>query len=181
MNLESKEIIKKVLKSLKELLSSSNISSFELKKLSNQTMENISLFHDQDSISLSVLVYSLYKIFSKNDTISGTSLCKLVDKSLSVIDDEPQFRTSIRKLFDQIKKYDKNLDVNILHLIKHAQIKKGLKVVEHGVSIGQASEIMGVSKWEIMEYLGTTKIIDRDANTRIDAKTRINFTRGLFK
>ena len=37
------------------------------------------------------------------------------------------------------------------------------------------------TKWDIMGYLGSTNIVDRDAEVKIDYKTRLNFARGLFK
>ncbi len=176
-----KQNIIDVLNSLKQILNSPNIISADLKKLSNQLMEDVSLFHDQDSISIVVLVYSLYKIFNKDRDLDKTNLIKLLKKAIISINIDIQFRTNIRKLFDQIKKYDDHLSTNIIDIIHNAHIKKGLKVYEHGLSIGLASEIIGVSRWKLMEYIGNSNLVSEDEKYRIDNKTRLNFTRGLFK
>jgi tRNA U34 5-carboxymethylaminomethyl modifying enzyme MnmG/GidA len=181
MNPDSKKNIFDVLQKLHDMLSSNKIIVSELKALSNKLMEDVTLFCDKDSISVSVLVYALYKIFSKDSKLEKASLKKLVKTSLSSIDNEAKFRTSIRKLFDNIKKYDKNLDYTILQTIRHAQIKKGLKVYEHGLSIGQASEIMGVSKWDMIEYLGDSYIVDDAPGHKVDFRERLDFARGLFQ
>ncbi|MFT4343674.1 MAG: hypothetical protein ACMXYE_02915 [Candidatus Woesearchaeota archaeon] len=178
---ESNIIVKKILTQLYKMLSRKYVITADLKRLSNQLMEDVSLFHHRDAISVSVLVYSLYKIFSRDANLDRTELVRLVKKSLDVLHKKTQFRTSLRSLFDHIKKYDKNLEINIVNLIKHAQIKRGLKVYEHGLSIGQASEIIGVSKWEIMEYLGPRSIVDEDSAARIDVRSRLEFARGLFE
>jgi hypothetical protein len=177
----SKENIRIILNSVREMLESDRIISSELRKLSNEILEDVSLFQDQETISVTVLVYSLYKVFNKRRDLEKESLLKLLNKSISCIDNNQQFRTALRHIFDQIKKYDKNIDMNILQILKHSQVKRGLKVYEHGLSIGQAAEIIGVSKWQIMDYLGSSNIIDKDANSRIECRERLAFARGLFK
>ena len=181
MSNQTKSLLKTVLVDLHRMLSRKYIITADLKRLSNRLMEDVSLFHHRDAISVSVLVYSLYKIFSRDAHLDRTKLAQFVKVSITNLDDEVAFRSSIRKTFDHIKKYDKNLDINIVHLIRHAQIKRGLKVYEHGLSIGQASEIIGVSKWEIMDYLGPRSIVDEDAGSRIDVRTRLEYARELFK
>lgn len=181
MEHEVKKSILAVLKSLKRMLESDKIISYELKKLSNALMEDVSLFQDQDSISIAVLVYSLYKVFTKNPGLEKTALLKLLKKAINAIEVEAQFRTNIRLIFNQIKKYDKNIDTNIIEILRHAHIKKGLKVYEHGLSIGQAAEIIGISKWDLMDYLGNSHIVEKDVSSRIDNRTRLSFARGLFK
>ena len=181
MDTEIKQKVISVLTSLKEILSSDQIIPTKLKQLSDELVDGASLCHDQDCISISVLAYSLYKIFLKNLNIEKTSLLEYVKIVLDSVDNDIHFRSNVRKLFDHLKKYDKNIDINILQIIKHVQVKSGLKMYDHGLSIGQAAEIMGVSKWNIMEYLGASSIVDQDSSYRIDCKTRLNFTKGLFK
>jgi len=181
MNDEVRKNILYVLESLKSMLLKNEIVISDLKMLSNSVMEDVSLFHDRDSILIGVLVYSLYKIFSRNSGFDKRPLKSLIQSSIKKIDSEVEFHRSIRSIFDQINKYDKNVDQDILSIVEHAQIKKGLKVYEHGISIGQAAEIIGVSKWSIMEYLGRSDVIDKDPNMRVDQKTRLLFARSLFR
>lgn len=178
---EIREDIIETVQALKELLTYGDAITGDLRDLSNDLMEDVSIYRNKDTITISVMLYSLYKIFSKNNSIERKPLLKLIDNIIKNQDNDVQFRASIRKLFDQIKKYDNNIDSNILHIIKQAYINKGLSLYEHGLSIGNAAEIMGISKWEIMEYLSEIKIIDTDENARIDCRERLNYARGLFQ
>lgn len=170
-----------VLKSLKKILHSSHIASADLKKLSNSLMEDVSLFRDKDSLSLEIFVYSLYKIINKDTSVINSSLIKHIDLLIKSVYSESIFRQQLRRAFEHLKAYDKNIDVNILQIIRHAEVKKGLKIYEHGLSISEASEILGVSRWELMEYLGTAGIIDKDIPNLSNYKHRLNFARGLFQ
>lgn len=178
---EIKDGLIEVLNELKEILLHDNTIAADLRKLSNELIENVTIFKDKDSITISVMLYSLYKIFSKNSTIDKKILIKLVDTALKNEENPVNFRQSIRKLFDQIKKYDNHIDSNIMHIVNQAYINKGLSLYEHGLSIGHASEMMGISKWEIMGYLSGVQVVDTDENARIDCRDRLTFTRGLFK
>jgi len=51
---------------------------------------------------------------------------------------------------------------------------------EHGLSIGKTAELLGINKWELMEYAGRTGISDVQENITISMKDRIKFVRGLF-
>ena len=51
---------------------------------------------------------------------------------------------------------------------------------EHGISMGQVAESLGVSLWDIMDYVGKTRIIDK-FEYRTDMKSKLEFTRGLFR
>lgn len=180
----TEEISEKIiitLENLKTLLLNDYSISSELRKLSNNLMEHVSISKDKDSISISVLIYSLYKIFSKNSNLDKKPLILLINNAIKNKNNHIQFRTSITKLFEQIKKYDKNIDSNILHIIKQSYLNKGISLYEHGFSIGNAAEIMGISKWEIMEHIGGISIIDTDENAKIDCRDRLNYARGLFK
>jgi len=178
MDPETKANLIKTLQELRIILLPTHVHSFELKRLSNQLMEDVALFHHRETISVSVLVYSLYKIFQKNPTIGTSLLIPLIDKAIAA-ENVTLFRTSIKNLFDAVKKYDKDIDVNVKQLIKHAEVKRGMKAYAHGLSIGHAADIIGVSKWEIMEYLGTSNYED-DVHFRIDARSRLEFVRSLF-
>jgi len=95
------------------------------------------------------------------------------------IGDVEKYRHSIKKVFDYIIKFDKKLRLYALNVINQAQIKRGSKLFEHGLSIGRIAELLGLSRWELMRYIGRTNIVDGfREKTRI--KDKINFTRKLF-
>ena len=54
------------------------------------------------------------------------------------------FRKSIKNIFDFIRTMDQKLKLYIHEVINQAQIKKGCKLCEHGISIARAAEVLGI-------------------------------------
>ena len=63
MQKEVKKDILNALKKIQPLLKSNDIA--RLKSLSNSTIHNAGIFQDPDSISISVIIFSLAKIFNR--------------------------------------------------------------------------------------------------------------------
>ena len=182
------ELIKKdiiaVLSDLAEILKAKEEGDIiQIKELSNHVMHNASVFQDEDSISIAVLIYSLSKIIEKKqkdiDYGKLLNMLNLCIANLKINDDE-SFRKSVKNIFNFIRTMDQKLRLYIHEVINQAQIKKGCKLCEHGVSVARASEVLGISRWELMHYLGKTTVIDQ-FNDSISASKRLNFTRGLFE
>ena len=154
----------------------------ELKELSNHTVHNASIFQDEDSISIAILIYSLSKIierkFGELDFKLILNLSTLAFDYLKK-DDIDEYRKTIKKLFDLISKIDSKLKLYIEEVIRQAQIKKGSQLYKHGISLARAAEILGISQWELMNYIGHTKIMDIEV--KVDIKSRLEFARELFK
>jgi len=64
--------------------------------------------------------------------------------------------------------------------LEHAKIKKGERIYEHGFSVGTAADLLGITKWELMGYLGETKLSDIDPSTKISIKQRMTTVRRIF-
>ena len=94
-------------------------------------------------------------------------------------DNDDGFRKSVGNLFNFIRTVDKSLRLYINEVINQAQIKKGCKLCEHGISVARASEVLGISRWELMHYLGKTTVVDQ-FNDSISISSRLKFARGLF-
>src|SRR3989338_3046342 len=74
----------------------------ELKDLSNQTIHNASVFQDECSVSIAIVVYALYKIIERHqDGLSHEKFLKILEKARrSVINNEDHnFRISVSELF----------------------------------------------------------------------------------
>ena len=80
----------------------------------------------------------------------------------------------------EIEFHDEKLQLYLQEVINKAQIKKGCTMCEVGVSTAQASQVMGVSQWDIMGYLGKTSITDQHAASH-NVKIRLQFARRLFQ
>lgn len=172
------EIIEKVIEILK---TREEKDILELKDLSDHTMHNASVFQDDCSVSLAVLVYALSKIMGRYSNESyDEQVLKLfmLGKQHLQNDDEISFNEDIKKLFSIISKVDSKIDLYVQEVISQAQIKKGSKLCEHGVSCAKSAEVLGISQWDLMDYLGKTKIIEYAPG--IDVKSRLKFARRIF-
>ena len=154
----------------------------ELKDLSNQTIHNASVFQDETSVSIVVLVYALSKIIErKQNELDYTYILKFLETARNHLqnNEEYNFSVIIKKLFSEISNIDDKLKLYIQEVINQAQIKKGSQLYKHGLSYAKAAEILGISQWELMGYIGKTKL-NEDIPNIVDVRTRLKFARGLF-
>ena len=181
------DIIKKdimaVLSGLIEILKiKENGDIAQIKELSNHVIHNASIFQDEDSISVAILIYSLSKIIErKQKDLDYNKVLGMLNSCISDLknNEDDLFRKSIKNIFNFIRTMDEKLKLYIHEVINQAQIKKGCKLCEHGISVARASEVLGISQWELMRYLGQTTLIDKISEP-IHISKRLNIARGLF-
>jgi hypothetical protein len=176
---DSISILQKVLKLLK---AKENLKSVELKELSDHTIHNASVFQDECSVSVAVFLYSLSKIIERSeDRINFQTLILKIEKVVKTIEDndEQKFTDSMRSLIKDISALDNRIKLYVKEVVTQAQIKKGSKLCEHGLSCGKASEVLGVSQWELMDYMGKTMLNESVPNI-IDTKSRLSLARELL-
>ncbi len=180
-----------ILAILKEgIIAIKNENTSRLRDLSNQTTHDSSIFQDENSITIAVVMYALNKIFGRssyreyNDwKIFNKIVLESLEKSYDELSNNniASYQSEIKKILEVINKLSSHLKNYIKDLFQDASIKKGSRIHEHGVSIGKAAELLMISKWELMDYAGKTGIYDREENISMKIEDRIKFTRGLFK
>jgi len=162
----------------------------KLRDISDHTIHDSSIYQDKYSISIAVVMYSLSKIFQKNmyKQFKGwkrfyESCMKNLNESKSALlkNDIDSYDKELKDLYKDISGLEHKLGIYITEVLNQAQIKKSGKVYEHGLSVGRAAELLGVSKWELMRYLGQTKIIDSQPLATKSVKERLKFTKKLFR
>ncbi len=181
------EIIKKdiiaVLSDLLEILKvKEEIDIVQMKELSNHVIHNASIFQDEDSISVAILIYSLSKIIErKQRDMDYGRVLGMLNSCISSLknNDDVSFRKSIKNVFNFIRSVDEKLKLYIHEVINQAQIKKGCKLCQHGISVARASEVLGISQWELLRYLGETTSIDRFSEP-VHVLHRLKTARSLF-
>jgi len=154
-----------------------------VRELSNHTIHNASVFQDEDSVSIAILSYSLSKIIErKQGELNYNNIVTLLKAAVGYLtkDNIDSYRDTIKKMFKFISTIDAKLKLYIEEVINQAQIKKGGKLYAHGISIARAAEILGISQWELMNYIGKTRIVDR-FEEEFKVKNRLSFARGLFR
>lgn len=176
-----KDILNILKKAIKTLRKREEKDIIELRELSNHTIHNASIYQDEDSISIAVLMYSLAKIIERLGHIDK-SIFKLIKhtKHYLEMDNYKKYKRNIKLLFTVIKKTDSRLKMYIMEVVEQAEIKKGSKLYEHGISLARASELMNISQWELMNYIGKTRINDISP-LKVDIHSRIAFVKELFE
>lgn len=154
----------------------------EIRELSNHTLHNASIFQDEDSVSVAILIYALSKIIErKQGELDYSAILGFLKEAVGYInkEDTAKYRASIQKLFKLVSTIDTKLELYIEEVFKQAQIKKGSQLYEHGISLARAAEILDISQWELMRYIGVTTMADT-SKVMVGVKERLEFARRLF-
>ncbi len=177
-------ILKEVKQSIKVL------DIINLRELSNHTLHDASILQEENSIQAAVIVYSLSKIFERENYQNYKSwkhfyknLMLYLENAIKSLErnDEINYKRYTKSLIYFIDKLEYKLRHYIVEVMEKARIHKASRIHEHGISVGRTSELLGISQYELMEYLGKTGISDINLSISMDIKKRIEFTRSLFK
>lgn len=170
--------ILKVLDSASRMIERGDIAG--LKELSDHTIHNSSIFQDEDSVSVAVIIYTLAKIFEREKLVDKSIISIILHaKRLLLENNFEAYRESIRRLYKLISRKDQKTRMYIQEVISQAGVRKSAKVYDHGISMARAANILGVSQWDVMDYIGKTKIPD-SFHEKINLKRRIATARKLF-
>lgn len=159
-----------------------------LDELSNHTIHNASIFQDKDSITLAIVIYALSKIVHRSE-VDPKHWKKVYKDVISALQDarfylekdqEEKYKKVIKSILKHIGEVDDKLKLYIDDVLDKAKIVKGSKLYEHGVSIERAAELLGVSQWELMSYVGKTRIIDKYEEEVIPVNIRLDYAKKLF-
>lgn len=165
------------------------IDSNRLKSISDYTLHYAGIFQDSFSVSIAVVIYSLAKIVEKRKLRALKEWAGFRSGTLKTIaearqalqrDDNKHYLARLKDLLASIGKFDEKFSEYLTEVIQKARIKKGSAVYEHGLSVGRAAELMGISPWELMEYLGHTKIMDEIPMMTMSVTERISAARKIF-
>jgi hypothetical protein len=163
--------------------------SFTLRGLSNQTINTASLTQDPENIAVAVLVYSLSKIIERMDyrQLPGwkkfySNVLLYLDKSIKDIEekDYSKFRESLKKIRGGIENLSGKLKKYVKEVFRTAEISKASRIYEHGISMEQTANLLGVSLYDLAEYAGKTGIPDVPENYTGDTKSRIKLAMEMF-
>lgn len=177
-----KEDIVTILEKAITLLETKPIDAPELEILSTNTIHNASIYQDKDSMNISIVMYSLYKLFSVS-IVKPEQKVRLIAqfkkiKGLLVNEDYKNYRLQMGLLIKFISTINKQFTQYVQAVMDKARVKKGSDLYRHGISIGMVADLFGTSEWEVMSYIGKTNMNDDMAPT--DASTRLKIAKELF-
>jgi hypothetical protein len=151
-----------------------------LKVLSNETVHNASIFHDEASVTIAVIMYAMSKIaFRPRFNLNKGITCLINMKGALISSDAELYTLEQNKLLNYINSIDFRLSNFVEHVLVEAQIKKGWKLYDHGLSIETSADFLGISQWDLMNYLGNTRPLEIN-DRKTDIKSRLEFARRLF-
>ena len=187
--MQEKEHVLRILQEAKDAIK--NNDSVKLKLLSNQTNNTASLTQDPDNIAVAVAIYSISKIIERmeyrefpgwkdfyktiNSAIDNsiTAIKKNDDKKLS--DNLISIRNAVSKLSGKLKEY-------IQDVFRKAQINKASKIYEHGISMEQTANLLGITLFELASYSGQKpEGAEAPLTKTMDIKSRIKIAMDLFR
>lgn len=154
--------------------------SAKLKELSDHTIHNAGIYADENSLKMAIIVYSLSKMIERG-LKEPSKFTYLIQEAKTQLENnkEEEFRQTLGKLLDQISHEDSKIGMYVEEVIRQAKIKKGSKLIEHGLSTNQAAHLLGVTSWELMHYIGKTNL--GEDLPSLDVSNRLKFARSLFK
>ena len=129
------QIIKRVLEILE---TKEEKDTMELKELSNNTIHNASIFQDECSISIAVLIYALSKIIERNPEFNYSRVFRLLKEARDKLenDREDEFHAAIKKLFstnqilNQLTVVLKGKKIDLFTINKQA-LESGIEAINH--------------------------------------------------
>ncbi|MBU0757401.1 MAG: hypothetical protein KKF44_04995 [Nanoarchaeota archaeon] len=152
---------------------------FKLRMISDEVIHNASIFQDEDSISTAIIIYSISKLY-KDKAIATKNEAKYLDELKLALqkNDYDLFRKKIKVILKKITEGDASAELFIGQIVKQAQISKATKIYDHGISVERVAETLGISMWELMDYIGKTQ--DYRGVHEKNIKEKLMFTRSLF-
>ena len=154
----------------------------ELKLLSDHAIEDVAVSKDLDLISVTVLIYSIYKIFDdipKEEYQNLLTELKLAQKHLTTTN-FGKYNSSIKTLFNIVHSCNAKVKVHLQDVMHAARIKKGTVLLQKGLSIGQAAGLMGLSNWDLQQYAGGTVTFGQH-HELVPAKKRLLIALKIFQ
>jgi hypothetical protein len=160
-----------------------------LKDLSNQTINTASFSQDPDNIAVAVIVYSIGKISEseENRQLRGwnkfeKNILDLIDIEIKALKKQDQFliTSNLAKLRKEIDSFSGKIKKYIQEILTKAAVNKASRIYEHGVSMEKTANLLGISVWELSNYVGNTNVSNSSDNRGVDIKKRIKLAEEIF-
>ncbi|MBI2142886.1 hypothetical protein HYU20_00905 [Candidatus Woesearchaeota archaeon] len=155
--------------------------AFRVKELSNNVIHNASIFQDEDSLGIAVLMYALSKTMEKG-RLDADEIARLLTKAKSALEtfNFAEHRLAVKLALKKISEADARLKIFVSSVIDQAQLKKGCRICMHGVSVARTANILGISRWELMQYLGRTTFHDEVVEA-VNVQDRLALARKVLE
>jgi hypothetical protein len=162
----------------------------KIKSLSNHIIHHSSIHQEPDIISLAVILYSLSKLLEREAYKEYKSWPEFYNNYIThlkkavnglEIDNIKVFRNEIDLIRKLIQKLSGDLKFHIDTVFRRAKINKASRIYEHGISMEKTAKILGISQWELAEYVGKTGIANVNLGVTMPLKKRIKIAEEIFE
>ena len=163
---------------------------FELKNLSDQTIHSVSIYQDEDNMLAAILMYALAKLIERKEKYSSEDFEKYLKlflrtlgDSISCIDKDvcEEFRGNVSSMLKESEKLPKEFKDDVQFIFRKARINKASKVYEHGISMEKTAKLLGISQWELAEYVGPMGASEYPQTQTLDIRKRIKKAMEFFE
>ena len=178
------DLLRKTLKAIK------TEDVLTLSDLSSRTVHSISIYKDPDFVAIAVIVYALSKIIERKKYEAYKEWPAFFNRVVHDIENAIRalekkeikgFRNGLKDIRDAVNALSGHLKIYIQDVFRKAQINKASRIYEHGISAAVTAELLGITQFELAEYVGQTGIADVDLSITKPIKERLQFTRRLFE
>lgn len=178
------DILEKAKKAIREE------DSVAIKDLSSRTLHTSAIYQDPDNINVAVILYALSKVIERTryHEMSGWGKFEkayedALENALIALkkNDIDAYRDQIERIKDAVSGLSGKLKGYIAEVFRKAKINKASRIYEHGISRERAAKILGVSLWELNDYVGKTGIADVDLAYTLDIKKRLKNAEEIFR
>lgn len=161
----------------------------KLREASNKAINLSSVSQDKYSISISVILYALFKIMEKKHYLQSENYPQIRKTILSELNISRNalrknktyiLSKSLRKITKELERLDKQAGKFMQEAIESSKIKKAYGLYSSGISTGKAAQLLGISKWDLQPYLGKTRESENPYSQSRPTSERIKIAKGIF-
>jgi hypothetical protein len=160
-------------------------NALALKEISNQTVHCSSCFQDPGTTTMAVVIYTLSKLIERPDTLKIKRWPEATKKIQSYFTlaqqavrtkKDSQFEAYMQRIRTTLTSLSVNLKPYMQDLLQKASVNKAGKIYEHGISMGKTAQLLGISQWELSDYVSQKDDpYHATINTRTRAQTALEF------
>lgn len=168
------------IKELLQAVSDRNVK--KMKDVANYVLREVPVTKDQHSIKISVISYSLSKIFNKDyyrkDEMRWQEFVIDLRNNLRSALERPE---NLELVFSDIKRLDESVGRFVSQVTDKGLSKKASTLYAYGLSLGTAAGLTGTSKWELLKEIGQTKMADEGGKEVLSLERRFKFARQILR
>jgi len=148
--------------------------SFALREIGNKAIRKAALENNRQLAQVALVAYCLHKLSSKQHIVRHgkwasvrKSILVNLRKAVKALEkgDEKGFGRALEDAVVKIRAFDKSLGNYVQGLYEKARVKYASEAYALGLGLGQAAALTGADKKNLLNYIGVTKVHDRESVT----------------